>query len=199
MNKNLIKLKDLLEKEGVVEVTCYDNQNELAINEKYFCYDSENGECDLYYIKVTFEDNKFKVETCFCEGDFLSMYDNKLDYINEATKRVVLDDAYYIDLIIEEHNDVNYSKAILILNHIKDFIKEEHLSDFIKDDLRIFFDKKEAFNWLYDSEDYYYLINSLNEIVINSDMNGKTLTDALIEGSNNCLKLSNSLYLTWTN
>ena len=87
MTLDLLKVKERLEKEGVVnEISYYEGENELAVNEEYFIYDKETGECDLYYIGVTIDSsNKYYiVETHFAEEDFLHKYNNQEDYIRKV-------------------------------------------------------------------------------------------------------------------
>lgn len=107
MNINLKRLKDVLEQEGIVRVVAYEVDNELAINEQYFCYNKDNGESDLYYIGVTFENGAFKVQTHFCEEDFLNEYDNQVDYVNKVIESMVVLDLNTLKEALEQDGVVN--------------------------------------------------------------------------------------------
>ena len=95
MLADLLKVKERLEKDGVVDdIKYYQGDKELAINEDYFIYDQKTGESDLYYIAITVDRKKncYLMETNYAEEDFLDRYDNQEDYvrrvINEMNKEL---------------------------------------------------------------------------------------------------------------
>lgn len=73
-----------LNKDNIVNVNLYESMEEIAINENYFIWDKETGESDLYFIRITIENNKYVAYNNFCDGDFLDRYDNQEKYINNV-------------------------------------------------------------------------------------------------------------------
>lgn len=105
MTLDLLKVKERLEKEGIVnEVKYYENEKELTVNEEYFIYDQETGECDLYYIKIAIDNsNKYYiVSTHFAEGDFLHKYNNQEDYIRKVITEMNEELGYYNNLTLNK-------------------------------------------------------------------------------------------------
>lgn len=85
--RTLNDIVERLNKDNIVNINLYECMEEIAINENYFIYDNE-GNSDLYFIRITIENNKYVAYNNFCDGDFLDRYDNQEKYINAVIKEM---------------------------------------------------------------------------------------------------------------
>lgn len=133
--------------------------------------------------------NEFQASICIEES---SSDDFDTYMFIDADKK----DQYIIEYLCENNMDLGLIKeeAELILYEIKDIILDDQLISFIQEDLSIFRSKEKALTWFNDGEEI-----SRNEMdfKITQDMVGKDVIDVVLENKENCIKINDTLYLTW--
>lgn len=110
----------------------------------------------------------------------------------------------YIELIkdnmVYEMSDEEASIIYdFLVNNLK--VKDEWLKDYIEDNLRLFINKTDLFDWVYDEKLYpsEFLDDYCSEIIISQDMVGKSLKDIVVthisENYIDYLKVNDNLYV----
>lgn len=118
--------------------------------------------------------------------------------MREEINIIPKEDKYFLDLIMDTNEGIDYSKATLILNRFRNYVDDYELERFIKDELNVFFKEEDVFSWIYETRNpMHFLRDSLDCIKIDDTMKGKSLREALLDSTDRCEKLAKNFYIAW--
>lgn len=120
-------LKDIEKRfmtDGIIyNITPGKNNEKLIINKRCFVRDTVSLKHDLYYIEVAVENNKYVMKTHFCNKDFLGLYNNQQDYIQQVVDSMNKESDVQENVFKDIFNEEAIGKLI-IENVLKEHIKD---------------------------------------------------------------------------